>query len=150
MEPPDGKWLIPYLTVRDVTTAVQFYEAALGFKKTLSINAPEGPPVHAEMRYKDTLIMLGTHPDATTGSKSPNELGGTSVRLYLYTEDVDARLALAQSLGGVLLESAQDQYWGDRTGSIRDPEGHVWWIATRQSEVRIYETVSVSQFKLGS
>jgi uncharacterized protein YndB with AHSA1/START domain/uncharacterized glyoxalase superfamily protein PhnB len=149
-EPRHDNWLSPYLTVRDVASAIDFYQSALGFEKLVIINDPSGKPVHAEMRHKTAIVMLGTHPDQTTGSKSPADLGGTSVRLYLYTDDVDALVDRASKGGGVVLEKPSDQYWGDRTGSVRDPEGHVWWMATRLKNVAIEEAVTKSPFTLGS
>lgn len=143
--PKNTHWVNPYLTVKDVSKAVEFYQKAFGFQKIMIINGENGEPVHAEVQHKDCLIMLGTHPDQTTGTKSPNDLGGTSVRLYVYTEDVDALIERAQKAGAKIIEKPADQYWGDRTGSVRDPEGHVWWIATHVKDVALEETATATQ-----
>jgi PhnB protein len=97
---------------------------------SVALNGKDDTAVHAEMAYNGCTVMLGTHPDQTTGARPPKELGGTSVRMYIYSDNVDAMVAQAAKFGAEVCEVPSDQYWGERTGSVRDPEGHVWWIAT--------------------
>src|SRR5437773_282132 len=100
--PRHGSWLSPYLTVADIARAVDFYQDAFGFEKLVVLDDPQGKPVHAEMRHRGSIVMLGTHPDQTTGSKPPNDLGGTSVRLYVYMNDVDATIEAARKRGAIV------------------------------------------------
>jgi uncharacterized glyoxalase superfamily protein PhnB len=117
------------LTVADMKAAVTFYQKALGFQKRGLMKGPDGTPMHAELRLRDTIVMLG--PEFPAGNKKgPKALGGTPCTLYMYVENVDKTFAKAVKLGATAVMPPMDQFWGDRAGILTDPEGHVWMIAT--------------------
>ena len=120
------------LTVTDIKSAAAFYQKALGFTRRGAImNGPDGKPMHAELRLRDTTLMLG--PESPQG-RSAKSIGATPVTLYLTTENVDKLVAKAIKLGATLVAPPMDQFWGDRTAVIVDPEGNNWMIATHTAE----------------
>lgn len=120
------------LTVTDIKTAAAFYQKALGFSRRGGfMNGPDGKPMHAELRLRDTTLMLG--PEGPQG-RSAKSIGSTPITLYLTTEHVDKVIAKAVKLGAKLVAPVTDQFWGDRTGTIVDPEGNAWMIATHIAE----------------
>lgn len=122
------------LTVTDLKAAVAFYQKALGFTRRGSImNGPDGKPMHAELRLRDTTLMLGSE-NPQAGTRSAKSIGATPVTLYLTTENVDKVVAKAVKLGGKLVAPVADQFWGDRTGTVVDPEGNAWMISTHVAE----------------
>jgi PhnB protein len=136
---PDGSRAItPYLIVRGGTAALAFYKKAFGAEETLRLDMG-GKIGHAEMKLGDSTVMLADeHPEM--GYKSPQAYGGTPVSLLFYVEDVDARVKQAVTAGAKLLRPVQDQFYGDRTGTVVDPFGHVWTIATHVEDVTPEET----------
>ena len=126
--------ITPYLIVRGGVNALAFYAKAFGAEELLRIEAGPGKLGHAEMRIGDSVVMLADeHPDM--GFKSPQSYGGTPVSLLLYVEDVDARVQQAVAAGAKLLRPVQDQFYGDRSGQLVDPFGHVWTLATHVEDV---------------
>jgi PhnB protein len=124
----------PYLTVSDAAGAIAFYERAFGAKEVVRMDAPGGKIGHAEVRVGDSLVMLS---DAFPHSsvRPPSELGGTSASVFLYVEDVDAVVAEAVDAGATLTSEVADMFWGDRFGTVTDPFGHIWSIATHVEDV---------------
>jgi PhnB protein len=121
------------LTVSDVKAAVNFYTKALGFAKRGIMNGPDGKPVHAELTLRGTTLMLGPE-NPQMGGRSAKSLGGSPVTLYLMTESADKVVAKAVKLGATVKVPVGDMMWGDRTGTIVDPEGHTWMVATHVAE----------------
>ena len=120
------------LTVSDIKAAVAFYQQALGFARRGSImNGPDGKAMHAELRLRDTTLMLGAENPQMRSAKS---IGSTPVTLYLTTENVDKVVAKAVKLGAKAVGPVADQFWGDRTGTFVYPEGNTWMIATHVAE----------------
>jgi PhnB protein len=132
---PDGyRTLTPYLIVADGVGAVAFYEAVFGAKLRLKLGGPDGKLGHAELEIGDSLIMLADeHP--AMGAVAPPTVGGTPVSLHLYVEDVDAVTTRALAAGATLKRPVEDQFYGDRLGTIVDPFGHVWHISTHIEDV---------------
>jgi PhnB protein len=127
---PDGyPTLIPYLIVDDGAGAVAFYERAFGARLRLRLARPDGKIGHAELEIGDSVVMLADE-YAPVGAKAPAAYGGTPVSLHLYVEDADAVAARAVAAGGVLRRPVEDQFYGDRLGTVEDPFGHVWHIST--------------------
>jgi len=121
------------LTVADVKAAANFYQKALGFTKRGIMNGPDGKAMHAELRLRDTTLMLGPeHPQANV--RSAKTVGASPVTLYLTTENADKVTAKAVKLGATLVAPVADQFWGDRCGRILDPDGNAWYIATHIAE----------------
>jgi PhnB protein len=121
------------LTVTDIKTAMAFYQKALGFAKRSVMNGPDRKPIHAELTLRNATLMLGPE-NPSQGGRSAKSLGGTPVTLFLLTENVDKVVAKAVKLGATAVGPVMDMFWGDRVGTIIDPEGNSWMIATHVSE----------------
>ena len=132
---PEGYHTItPYLAVGDAAEAIEYYQEAFGAKERVRMKAPDGKIGHAELEIGDSLVMLSDpFPQATT--KSPSELGGTSASVFMYVEDVDATVKQAVDAGATVTMEVSDQFWGDRFGSVVDPFGHQWSIATHVEDL---------------
>jgi PhnB protein len=132
---PEGyHTVIPYLAVDDATAAIDFYERAFGAKERGRMAGPDGKIAHAELEIGDSLVMLAD-PYPQFAPRPPKELGGTSVGVFLYVEDVDAVYSQAIGAGATSRMEPDDMFWGDRFGSVTDPFGHSWQIATHVEDV---------------
>jgi len=120
----------PHLVVPDVEEAIRFYVRAFGAEELFRLPSPAGGIAHAELRLGDSVIMLAQESEVWA-NRSPLSLGGTSVRLHLYVEDVDAFAERATASGARLLIPVDDQFYGDRSGRLGDPFGHEWIVASR-------------------
>jgi PhnB protein len=136
---PDGfTTATPYLHVRDAAAAIAFWKNAFGAEETMRMSMPDGKIGHAEVRIGNAIIMLADEaPD--WGNKSPHTLGGTSFGMCLYVDDCDAVFQKALAAGATELRPMIDQFYGDRSGTVVDPFGHVWTIATHQEDVSAAE-----------
>jgi PhnB protein len=131
---PEGYHITPYLAVDDAAEAIEYYKEVFGAKERVRMDAPDGKIGHAELEIGDSLVMLAdAFPQFAT--RSPKELGGTSVSVFMYVEDVDALVKKAADAGATITTEVADQFWGDRFGSVKDPFGHVWSIATHVEDV---------------
>jgi PhnB protein len=125
--------LTAILIVSDVKAAAGFYQKAFGFAKRGIMNGPDGKPMHAELTLRGTTLMLGLEfPEH--GYRSAKTMGGSPVTLYLLAENVDQVVARAVKLGATLKGPVMDMFWGDRCGTVVDPEGYSWMIATHIAE----------------
>lgn len=132
---PEGYHSVtPYLTVDDAAGAIEYYKKAFGAVERVRMDAPDGTVGHAEIQIGDSLVML-SDPAPQAATRPPGELGGTSAGLFLYVEDVDAVVRKAIDAGATVTMEVADQFWGDRFGSIRDPYGHIWSVATHIEDV---------------
>jgi PhnB protein len=132
---PDGYHTVtPYLIVKGAARALDFYKQAFGATELMRMASPDGRVGHAEIRIGDSPIMLADeHPEM--GYRGPEALGGTPVSIALYVEDVDALFRQAIAAGGKELRPVKDQFYGDRSGTLVDPFGHVWTIATHKLDL---------------
>lgn len=132
---PEGYHSItPYLIVTGAAGAIEFYKHAFGAKEVLRIPHPDGRIGHAELQMGDSRIMLADEfPEM--GARSPMSLGGTPVSVLLYVEDVDEVTRRALAAGAKMLRPVKDRFYGDRTGTLSDPFGHQWTIATHKEDV---------------
>jgi PhnB protein len=121
------------LTVADIKAAANFYQKAFGFARRGLMMGPDGKPVHAELTLRGTTLMLGPE-NVERGARSSRTLGGSGVALYLTVENVDQVVAKAVKLGASVVTPVMDMFWGDRSGTVADPDGNVWWIATHVAE----------------
>src|SRR5579864_6199914 len=121
------------LTVTDIKAAVNFYQKALCFAKRGVMNGPDGKPIHAELTLRGTTLMLGPE-IPQMGSRSAKTLGASPVTLYLTAENADKVVAKAVKLGATQKGPVMDMFWGDRCGTIVDPDGNTWMIATHNAE----------------
>ncbi len=124
----------PYLVVDDAAGAIEYYERAFGAKERVRMDTPDGRIGHAELEIGDSLVML-SDPFPQASTRPPSELGGTSASVFLYVEDVDAVVKKAADEGATITMEVENQFWGDRFGTITDPFGHVWSIATHVEDV---------------
>ncbi len=124
----------PYLAIRDAAKAIEFYKNAFDATEVMRVPGPNGNIGHAEIEVGDSRIMLADeHPDM--GFVGPQTLGGSSITIHLYVEDVDAVFGKGIQAGAKALRPVQDQFHGDRSGSFEDPFGHVWYIATHKEDL---------------
>jgi PhnB protein len=132
---PEGyRTATPYLIVKGAADAIEFYKRAFGATEILRMADPQGRVGHAEIRIGDSVIMLADeHP--AMGYRGPRALGGSSVSILLYLEDVDAVFERAVKAGAKALRPVANQFYGDRSGTLEDPFGHVWTIATHVEDV---------------
>jgi PhnB protein len=116
------------LTVTDVKAAADFYQKAFGFAKRGIMDGPDRKAIHAELRLRGTTLMLG--PEMAQGSRSAKTIGASPTTLYLLTENADKTVAKAIKLGAASKGPVMDMFWGDRVGTVVDPEGYTWMVAT--------------------
>jgi PhnB protein len=132
---PEGYHTVsPYLAVEDAARAIEYYAKAFGAKEVVHMDSPDGKVGHAELEIGDSRVML-SDPFPQSSTRPPKELGGTSVSVFMYVEDVDALVNQAVDAGATITMEVADQFWGDRFGTITDPFGHVWNIATHVEDV---------------
>jgi PhnB protein len=132
---PEGyNTVSPYLAVEDAAAAIEYYKKAFGAKERVRMEAPGGKIGHAELEIGDSLVML-SDPNPQASSRPPKELGGTSGGVFLYVDDVDAVVRHAVEGGATVTMEVADQFWGDRFGTVTDPFGQVWSIATHVEDV---------------
>jgi PhnB protein len=132
---PEGYHSVtPYLSVDGAAGAIEFYKKAFGATEVMRMSAPGGKVGHAEVEIAGSRIMLADeYPDM--GVRSPKAFGGSPVHLYLYVEDVDAVTSKALAAGARELRPVKDQFYGDRSGTIEDPFGHVWHVSTHKEDL---------------
>jgi len=132
--PAEYAGITPYLSVKGAADAIEFYKKAFGATEMMRLANPDGTLGHAEIKIGDALIMLADeYPDY--GNLSPKTLGGSSVRLHMYVEDVDAFFEKAVAAGAKVLIPVADQFYGDRSGRLEDPFGHVWLVSTHTEDL---------------
>lgn len=125
---------IPYLSLDDAANAIEFYKRAFGATERMRMPGPDGKIGHAEIQIGDSIIMLAD-PFPEANVKPPKELGGTTVGIFLYVEDVDSVVQDAVDAGASLTSAVEEMFWGDRFGQVQDPFGHQWQIATHVKDV---------------
>jgi PhnB protein len=132
---PEGyHTLTPYLAVENAADAIEYYKKAFGAEEKFRMDAPGGKIGHAELQIGDSLVML-SDPFPQSSAKAPSELGATTGSVFMYVEDVDAVVKQAVDAGATVKMEVADQFWGDRFGTITDPFGHMWSIATHIEDV---------------
>ena len=133
---PEGfHTLTPYLIVNDAAKAIDYYRKAFGAEQVSRHEDEEGGVRHAEIRIGDSMIMLTEETPAWPDWKGPLARGGTPVHLYVYVDDADRVFQQAIEAGASELMPMQDQAYGDRSGGLTDPFGHVWYVATHIEDV---------------
>lgn len=132
---PDGyPRITPYLYVDGAAAAIDFYCNVLGGTERMRMPGPDGKVGHAEIQFGDSVVMLADEfPDM--GARGPKAVGGTPMTVMLYVDDVDATVAKAVEAGATITQPVDDKFYGDRTGTIDDPFGHSWSLATHIEDV---------------
>jgi len=134
----------PYLVVNDAAGAITFYQKAFGAKQVHRMDGPGGKIAHAELKIGDSVIMLSDEMPGS-GMRSPKSLGGTTVGVFLYVEQVDTAFRQAVSAGAKADMPPADMFWGDRYGKLTDPYGHSWSLATHIEDVAPEEMAKRAQ-----
>jgi len=132
---PDGySSVTPYLIVTGAAKALDYYKMAFGANELMRFDGPNGKIAHAEIMIGNARVMVADE-SPEMGHKSPQSLGGSGTGLMLYVDDVDATFERAITGGGKVMKAVENQFYGDRSGSLTDPFGHVWTIATHVEDV---------------
>ena len=136
---PDGYHSVtPYLIIKGAADGIDYYQKAFGAIELMRMPAPGGKIGHAEIKIGDSPIMLADEfPEM--GYTSPQTLGGSPVSIMIYVADVDSVFKQAIAAGGKEQRPVQDQFYGDRMGTLEDPFGHVWHVATHKEDVSAEE-----------
>jgi len=136
---PEGFHTVtPSLAVRDAAKAIEFYKKAFGAIELMRMPAPGGKIGHAEIKIGDSPIMLADEfPEM--GYKSPQTLGGSPVSIMIYVADADTVFNQAVAQGAKEQRPIKDQFYGDRMGTLEDPFGHVWHVATHTEDISMEE-----------
>ncbi|MGA6985023.1 MAG: VOC family protein [Terriglobales bacterium] len=124
----------PYLVIKGAAKAIDYYKKVLGATVVVRMDGPEGRVGHAELQIGDSRIMLADE-NPQMGNRSAESIGASPVSLYVYLPDCDKVVAKAVAEGAKILKPVQDQFYGDRSGFIQDPFGHLWGIATHKEDV---------------
>ena len=133
---PEGYHSInPHLIVRNAAQAIEFYKKAFGAEERFRMQGPDGKSImHAELKIGDSIFMLAEE-SVEMKCHSPESIGGSPVSMYVYVRDVDAIFNQAVSAGATEMNPVKDQFYGDRSGYLRDPFGHLWSIATHKKDL---------------
>jgi PhnB protein len=133
---PEGYHSVnPYLVVRNADRAIEFYKKAFGAEERFRMHGPDGKTImHAELKIGDSVFML-TEESSDMKALSPESIGGSPISLYVYVTDVDSVFNQAVSEGATILHPVNDQFYGDRSGYLKDPFGHLWSIATHKKDL---------------
>jgi PhnB protein len=121
------------LTVSDIPAAVSFYQKAFGFSKRAIMKGPDGKPIHAELTLRGTTVMLGPENDAM-GKRNAKSVGASPASLFIYVQNVDKVVDKATKLGATSQGPVMDMFWGDRCGTVVDPDGYPWMVGTHKAE----------------
>lgn len=117
----------PYLRVRNAAAAIEFYKLAFGVKEKFRLTEPSGRIGHCELDFGNTTVMVSEeYPEY--GIVGPETLSGTSFAIHLHVDDADALIAHAVEAGAEVIRKPQDHFYGERSGTIRDPFGHEWLV----------------------
>jgi PhnB protein len=132
---PEGyNSITPYLIIKGAAEAIEYYKKVFGATEVMRMPQPDGRIGHAELKIGNSHIMLADEfPEME--HRGPLTLGSSPVSMLLYVEDVDAIVDRAVAAGARILKPVQDQFYGDRSGFIQDPFGHLWGVATHKEDV---------------
>ena len=132
--PEDRHTVTPYLTIKNAGAAIEFYKQVFGATEKMRMAEPDGKVGHAEIEIGNARIMISDeYPEL--GVLGPQTLGGTTTGFHILVEDVDAVFSAAIAAGAIEHKAVSDQFYGERSGKLADPFGHVWYIATVKEEL---------------
>ena len=135
---PDGYHSItPYLTIDGAAEAIAFYKRAFSAMELFRMDTPDGKVGHAEIQIGDSRIMMADDCSEESPFRNPQSSGSSAVGLHLYVNDVDAVFAQAVREGAKIIKPLEDQFYGDRSGALQDPFGHIWFIATHKEDLSL-------------
>ena len=130
--------ITPYLVIKGAAKAIEYYKSVFGATVAVRMDGPDGRVGHAELQIGDSRIMLADE-NPQIGARSAESIGASPVSLYVYLPDCDKVVAKAAAEGAKILKPVTDQFYGDRSGFIQDPFGHLWGIATHKEDVSAKE-----------
>lgn len=132
--PPGYQTITPYLLIRGASDAIAWYVRCFGAVEIFRLTDSENRVSHAEIRIGTSVLLLADeHPEL--GFLSPASRGGTTVSMVIYVDDADGIFHRAIENGATELQPLCDQFYGDRSGTVTDPWGHVWTVATHQEDL---------------
>ena len=138
---PDGYHAVtPYLIVDGAAKALDFYKQVFGATEQMRMAGPSGRIGHAELRIGDSVVMLADEV-LDMGYRGPKAYGGSAVSLMVYVDDVDATFQRALAAGAIERRAVQNQFYGDRSGTLEDPFGHIWTVSTHVEDLSSDEIV---------
>ena len=150
---PEGyHTLTAYLAVEDADRAIEFYKDAFGAEEVVRMPGPTGNVAHAELQIGDSKVML-SDPFPQSDVRPPAERGGPTASVFMYVDDADAVFERAQAAGATVAMPLENMFWGDRFGSLADPFGHVWSVATHIEDVpeeEMAERASAAMAEMGA
>jgi len=126
--------ITPYLVIKGAAKAIDYYKKVFGATVVVRMDGPDGRVGHAELQIGDSRIMLADE-NPQMGYRSAESIGASPVSLYVYLPDCDKVVTKAAAEGAKILKPVADQFYGDRSGFIQDPFGHLWGIATHKEDV---------------
>ena len=132
--PKDYNTVTPYLVIKGAAQAIEYYKKVFGATETVRMNGPDGTVGHAELKIGNSHIMLADE-NPNMGYRSASSIGASPVSLYIYMPNVDEVVKRAEAEGAKILKPVEDQFYGDRSGFIQDPFGHLWGVATHVEDV---------------
>jgi PhnB protein len=128
----------PYLVIKGAAKAIEYYKSVFGATVVVRMDSPDGQVGHAELQIGDSRVMLADE-NPSMGNRSAESIGASPVSLYVYIPDCDKVVEKAVAGGAKILKPVQDQFYGDRSGFIQDPFGHLWGVATHKEDVSAKE-----------
>jgi PhnB protein len=134
----------PYLVIKGAAKAIDYYKNVFGATVVVRMDGPDGKVGHAELQIGDSRIMLADE-NPSMGNRSAESIGASPVSLYVYLPDCDKVVDKAVAEGAKILKPVQDQIYGDRSGFIQDPFGHLWGVATHKEDVSAKEMAERAQ-----
>ncbi|WP_288521993.1 VOC family protein [uncultured Pseudomonas sp.] len=133
---PEGQHSItPYLGIREAAKAIEFYKQAFGAIEMFRLEGPDGSVGHAELKIGDSSLMLGSPCNMEGGLKPSEDIEVPGVGLHLYVEDCDTIYAQALRAGATPVREVQDQFYGDRSGTLMDPYNNLWFVSTHKEDL---------------
>ncbi|MFG2342046.1 VOC family protein [Streptomyces yangpuensis] len=133
---PEGQHSIaPYLGIKDAAKAIEFYKKAFDAVEMFRLDSPDGRVGHAELKIGDSTLMLADPTDMEGGLTASQALGGAAIAIHLYVEDSDKVCSRAVAAGAIQVRQVEDQFYGDRSGALKDPFGNLWFVATRKENL---------------
>ena len=132
---PEGYHLVtPYLCIKGASEAIEFYKSAFDATELMRIPSPDGSIGHAEIQIDDSRIMISDG-SPEMDFRNPATICGTPVHVYMYVQGVDRIFAQPIAAGATAMMPLEDQFWGDRTGTLVDPFGHRWYASTHKEDL---------------
>lgn len=129
--------ITPYLIINGAAEAITFYKHAFSAMELFRMDTPDGKVGHAEIQIGDSRLMMADDCGEESLFRNPQSSGSSAVGLHLYVNNVDAVFAQAVAAGAKVIKPLEDQFYGDRSGGLQDPFGHIWFIATHKEDLSL-------------